>query len=326
MPPAGLETAELAETSPTPTAIGSPEVAILLSARNGERFLPDQLTSFTLQTHGHWTLFWRDDGSSDATPGIVGDFARMQDEGRVRSVGPHGHIGITQSYCRLLHNAVQSGCQYFSFADQDDVWLPDKLARGVRALRTIPSSTPALYCARQIVTDAKLRPIGVSPALQHAHFRTAMTQNIASGCTVMLNRTAAKTVLATDPSPALLHDWWCYLVVAGAGGAIVADSSPVMLYRQHGENRIGAPPDVFSRGVAALRRGPTPFVKTMRHHLTALQHHGDLLRPEARADLSLITLALAGGRWQRVRALRLAGFRRQTWLETLLFRIWFIIG
>lgn len=303
-----------------------PRVAILLSARNGERFLQEQLDSLASQTHGRWTLFWRDDGSSDATLSILRDFTRTHGERRVRFVPGEGRLGVTQSYLYLLDHARRSGCAFFAFADQDDVWFADKVARALEALRGVPEATPGIYCARQVLVDAKLRQIGQSPRFRHAHFRSAMTQNIATGCTIMLNPSAADLVLASKPPANVLHDWWCYLLISGANGTILADSGAVLMYRQHAQNLIGAPSSLLRRGLAALLRGPAPFMRMMRDHLTALQEHGNLLCPHAREDLSVVLAAMSGGPRQKFRALSLEGLRRQTWLETLLFRIWFISG
>jgi hypothetical protein len=303
----------------------SPRVAILLSARNGERFLQEQLDSLASQTHAEWTLFWRDDGSSDSTLSILQDFTRTQGDRRVRCVPGEGRLGVTQSYLHLLGHARRS-CAFFAFADQDDVWFSDKVARGLQALRATPEAVPGIYCARQVLVDATLRQIGRSPRFRHTRFRSAMTQNIATGCTIMLNSTGADLVLASRPPPRVLHDWWCYLLISGANGTILADSGAVLMYRQHTQNLIGAPSSLFRRGLTALLRGPAPFMRTMRDHLTALHEHSNLLCPQAREDLSTVLTAMSGSPREKFRALTLDGLQRQTWLETLLFRIWFVSG
>src|SRR5205823_6058969 len=114
------------------------------------------------------------------------------------------------------------------------VWLPDKLARGYAALAEVPPAVPGLSCARQILVDERLRPLGLSPRIsREAGFPAALTQNIATGCTVMLNPAAAGLVAASHPPPSTWHDWWSYLTVAAAGGRILVDDAPSVLYRQH---------------------------------------------------------------------------------------------
>jgi hypothetical protein len=304
-----------------------PAVAILLSAHNGELFLQEQLDSLVRQTHRGWTLFWRDDGSSDTALAILQRFGALGGASRSRFVARSGALGATRSYLSLLASAWHEQYQYFAFADQDDVWFDDKLARGLAALADVPPDMPALYCARQELVDEQLRHLGKSPALRREPgFPTALTQNIATGCTVLMNRAGAEVVLSVRAPENTLHDWWSYITIAAAGGRIINDTSMVLHYRQHVGNLVGSPLGTLRRGVAALRRGPGPFMAMFRGHVAALQAHSDLLSDRARADLAVIAAALAGGWLAKLRALSLPGFRRQTWLEDLVFRIWFLLG
>ncbi len=176
--------------------------------------------------------------------------------------------------------------------------------------------------------DDSLNTICLSPPFKPLpSFPASLTQNIATGCTVMLNPAAARLVACSNPPDGTLHDWWSYLLVGAAGGRLLADPAPVILYRQHRKNAVGAPHSVLRRGVMALRRGPDAFMTLFRSHVAELAAASDVLSPEARADLVVLQAALRGGRLARLRAMRdLPRLTRQTWLETLLFRLWFLIG
>ncbi len=76
-----------------------------------------------------------------------------------------------------------------------------------------------------------------------------------------------------------LHDWWAYLLVTPAGGAVVADDKRPCLYRQHATNAVGVPLSPARRGWAALRRGPHVFMRTFRAHMEALAAQPELLSP-----------------------------------------------
>ena len=115
----------------------APRVAILLSTYNGERFLAEQLASLDAQTYRDWSLYWRDDGSSDATNRVMQDFVASLGTGRGIVVPDPTRVGASQSFLRLLRAACADGSHIVAFADQDDVWLPDKLARGVDACRAV---------------------------------------------------------------------------------------------------------------------------------------------------------------------------------------------
>ncbi len=307
--------------------IRPPSVAILLSMYNGEAFLAPQLRSFLGQTHHDWVLYWRDDGSTDGSVRLVSEFADEVGDARCVFTAGGGCRQITRSFLALLREARAGTAAYYAFSDQDDVWLPDKLARGVAALETVPEGQPALYCAQRIVVDAEMWRTGEpGPLRRPPGFPAALTQNIAPGCTMMLNRAAADLVLASDPPDAVWHDWWCYVIVAAAGGRILADPIATVLYRQHANNHVGERRSFWHRGIAALRRGPGPFMRLLRQHVATLRAHPELLPASARQQITAIADALNGGRLVRVRVLCLPGFVRQTWVETLVFRVWFLLG
>ncbi len=308
-----------------PAAAARCEVAILLATYNGADFLAEQLHSLTAQDDAGWRLIWRDDGSDDGSAALVEAFGR-QFPGRTErlSTSP-GRLGVAGSYHALARQAPTGA--YLAFCDQDDVWLPGKLARGRAALQDIPADVPALYCARQLLVDAHLRPLGPSlPVHTRPDFAMALAQNIATGCTIMLNPAAAALLRASPPPAATLHDWWSYLLVAGAGGRLVVDDEPVVLYRQHGRNLIGAPHTRWRRALLALRRGPGAFMDIFRAHVAALAEQPALLDPTAWRQALEIRDALRAGPRARLRMLRRYNLRRQTLLETALFRVWFMIG
>ncbi|MGH7040545.1 MAG: glycosyltransferase family 2 protein, partial [Acetobacteraceae bacterium] len=305
-----------------------PRVVILLATYNGAAFLSAQLRSFLAQTHSDWVLFWRDDGSADDTVAILEAFAAGEDR-CVRVREPAGRLGATANFLALLrtvHPTLGEG-DVVAFADQDDVWLPCKLARGVAALAAAEPAVAALYCARQVLVDAGLRRIGESPRLRRAPaFPASLTQNIAAGCTVMLNRRAVALVADSAPPAATFHDWWCYLVVTASGGACLYDDAEVILYRQHGGNIVGVPPSMPRRALAAMRRGPAGFMDLLRAHVEALAARPEVLAGEARENVIRLREALGAGMGHRLVVLLTMRLRRATVLETALFWLWFVNG
>lgn len=306
----------------------TPRVAILLSTYNGATFLPEQLRSFTAQTHKNWILLWRDDGSSDDTVAIMETFIASR-QGCMRVQNPAGRVGAAASFLSLLRSAhgMLHASDLVAFSDQDDVWLPCKLARGVAALSRIQEARPALYCARQVLVDRSLNRIGESPKiLRDPAFPASLAQNIAVGCTVVLNSGAATLVAATLPLPVAYHDWWCYVLVTAAGGVCMHDDVTVILYRQHGGNAVGAPASALRRALAALWRGPTAFMALFRTHLAALMEHANLLPERARQDTIRLQSAMQGSPVKRWATLRSLNLQRQSWSETCIFYLWFILG
>ncbi len=312
---------------PLPGSLTKPEtVAVLLSTFNGEKYLQEQLDSLLGQTHSDWVVIWRDDGSSDDSSGIMRRFGQTVGDHRcIELADTQRHIGATRSYMALLRAAADF--PLVAFADQDDVWLPEKLARAAASLRGATDTFPALYCARQIVADAKLRPVGQSMRLRRApRFPDSLVENVAAGCTIVLNRSAVALINNTSPPESSVHDWWCYIVVSAAAGRIIVDDVPVILYRQHEGSAIGLAPSYPVRAVRALRRGPHEFVRRFEAHVAALQRHGHLLPPTACRKLDAIAVALDTGPIARAGLVWGARLRRQTWAETLLLVCWLCVG
>jgi glycosyltransferase involved in cell wall biosynthesis len=312
---------------------GRTPVCILLSVYNGAAFLDGLLRSLQGQTYTDWRLVWRDDGSRDESRQILQRFASTLPEGQCWEVTQGGrHLGVARSFTLLLEE-VPAG--YFAaFCDQDDVWFPDKLERGVKALAsTGDAQVPALYCSRQVLTDSGLERLGESPLLpENPSFLMALTQNIATGCTVVLSPTAVRLVQAGSPPPATtLHDWWSYLLVSGTGGVVVTDNVASLYYRQHQGNTVGAPTHFVARALAALRRGPTLFMSAFRGNINQLLALPHIVHGQNRAWLLDLQQALAvrgmAGWLVRYKMLqKMKQMHRTTFGEQLVFRLWFILG
>lgn len=322
----GLSTDQAAPAAPG----NRPEeasVAILLSTFNGERYLTEQLASFGSQTHANWRLYWRDDGSSDGTVPLMTAFATDQPAGRCDRHPDTGRLRATGSFLALLRMALPGPAAYFAFADQDDVWLPDKLAHGVAALAALPPGQPGLYfCARALV-DATLAPVGeVLAPRRPPGFPAALTQNLAPGCCMMLNRAAAELIDASPLPEGTWHDWWAYVLVAAHGGQVIAGNTPDILYRQHTDNLVGEPRGFWHRTLGAARRGRGPFMTLFWRQIAALQAGPIPLPANTRDTLAILQRANQRGPWARLRALCIPGFFRQTWAETFIFRLWFLLG
>lgn len=224
-----------------------PLVEVLLSTHNGERFVTEQIESILAQTHPRVRLTVRDDGSTDGTPQVLAGL------GVETSAGDN--LGLPWAFFRLIEDSSDDA-DYFSLADQDDVWSPEKLARAVAALEGIEG--PALYCARVMVTDEQLTPLYPHELPRRGpSFANALVQNIALGCTIVLNRAARDLVRGRWPQDCVMHDSWLYLVVSGCG-AVLYDDHIVVQYRQHGSNTVGMGRGPVSRLAGRVQRQLSP--------------------------------------------------------------------
>ena len=298
-------------------------VTVLLALYQGATFLAAQLDSIAAQTHD-WRLIVSDDGSTDAGPDLVRAFAAAH-PGRVTLVdGPRQ--GAAANFRSLL--AAAGEARLVALADQDDVWLPDKLARAVSGLSG--HDGPALYCSRVTICDRDLTPLGDSRPVFAPSFRHALVQNLVQGNTAVLNPAALALVKAADPAtpPVVMHDWWLYQLVTGAGGVVIQDDWPSVLYRQHGANVVGANAGWRPRWSSFRRMLSGDHRGWSAQTLAAMEAARPLLTPAARRTLDDFAALHRGGVPARLAAMRRGRFVRQgglsqaaLWLATGLGRI-----
>jgi glycosyltransferase involved in cell wall biosynthesis len=252
----------------------SGRVEVLLSTYNGTKYLPELLSSVWDQDYPNFALTVRDDGSTDGTPALVdGLLGRRADASLL--AGPN--LGAGESFLTLL-GSVSPTAGYAAFCDQDDVWTPGKLSAAVRALEAFTG--PALYCSAVYLVGEDLARIRVHRrCVRGPSFENALVENIATGCTIVLNRAAIDLLRSSFPKEFLMHDAWCYLVVAGCG-YVVYDPQPRVLYRLHRSNTIGVGTTLWAEWSGRVRRQVT------EGHQRVLTRQAEELRRLYASDLA----------------------------------------
>jgi len=226
----------------------SRKIVVLLAAYNGAELLPEQIRSIQRQTISNWTLLVRDDESEDNTREVLKKFAA--EDKRIRYVhDTKGRLGAARNFGELMRVALEEGADAIFFSDQDDIWLPHKIARQLQSLQEMERQhgpgTPLLCYSDLEVVDQKLHQIHPSfmryENLRHeSHnpIHVLLTQNVVSGCAVVINRNLLEFVTPI-PNEVILHDWWL-AICAAACGRIGYIDEPLVRYRQHSGNHIGA--------------------------------------------------------------------------------------
>lgn len=252
---------------------------VLLSTWQGERHLGAQVDSILAQRGVRVRVVVRDDGSTDGTLDVL---AACSDP-RVTVVRGE-NLGLPHAYFRLMEGSG-GDADLWALADQDDVWLPHKLARAATWMESVHG--PALYCARVLVVDRDLRPLypHVTPG-RGPSFANALVQNVATGCTIVLNSEARAVLRGRWPASAVMHDAWLYLVISGTG-RVHYDPEVVVHYRQHGANAVGMGRGALSRALGRARRQLTPGGPGAhgRQNRDLSRTHLELLHPAARLEL-----------------------------------------
>lgn len=252
-----------------------PRVDIALGLYNGAAYLPDFLDSLDRQTFRDWRVVVRDDGSTDGSLTLVRQWAASRGHAIKVVEDMLGNLRVVRNFSTCFEH---TDAPYVLPADQDDVWFADKISTAVAEMEALErmhgAGVPlASYCDLQVV-DAQLRELHPSMlALQGQDRRRlptlaqALAQNVAPGCSMIVNR-ALLNVALPIPVQAAMHDWWL-VVVARALGYMSHIRKPGLAYRQHGNNQVGAQKGGWRTLWQRVRGGRQIYLA--RLHLSQLQ-------------------------------------------------------
>ncbi len=222
-------------------------IRILMSTYNGAAYIAEQLDSIIAQSVQDWQLVVRDDGSTDGTQEILREYE--QKDIRIRVVEDTERRGAMRGFEWLLERYGVG--EYVAFADQDDVWLPDKLHICMEPMRQSEqqygSDTPIVVHTDLVVVDSKLHIVAksfweytyIKPRVLNSRAQYLAICNSVTGCTMMLNQ-AARRVSLPFGEKTLMHDAAIAVSVVLNHGKVVPVYMQTMLYRQHGDNTLGA--------------------------------------------------------------------------------------
>lgn len=291
---------------------GASPITILLASHQGAEFIGVQLGSIEAQTFGDWKLLVSDDGSRDGTREAVADFAARHASGRVRLIDGPGR-GATANFLHLIDAAPKG--DMLAFADQDDMWFPDKLERAVAALSGIDG--PAHYAARTIIARHDLHPVAESRHFRREFgFRNALVQACMAGNTSVFNGAGAAllkagTAAARDAGIES-HDWWAYQLTSGAGAQLIHDPRPALLYRQHQRSEMGRNDTAAAMAKRFGQLFAGSYGEWIAANLAALAPMREHLAPLNRTILDGFASALRMPGPRAARALRALGIYRHT--------------
>lgn len=217
-------------------------VCVLMSTYNGEKFLREQIDSILYQKDVQVYLYVRDDCSSDNTINILEEY---QKKGLLEYYVGKQNLGAAFSFLELLFDAPDY--DYYAFADQDDVWLQDKLINAVQELEIVDGEEKLYHSCVEVVDEELNRSGKYFGAVKQYNFITELCRNNAVGCTFVFNRKLREVIREYKPRYISMHDQWIMLICLGVGGKIVLDSNAYILYRQHQNNAVGIKKDVLTK-------------------------------------------------------------------------------
>lgn len=298
------------------TGAPAPTVSVALCTRNGAAYVGQQVRSILAQDPPPLEIVVGDDASSDDTVAIVerevaasGSGVALHIQRRDEPLGVVGNFAATIAACRG---------DLVALSDQDDVWMPGKLAAITERFAADPDLLLMHTDARLVdgsgaplglaLLDALEATAGERAGLEHGDaFAVLMRRNLVTGATVVFRR---RLLEAAAPFPAdWVHDEWL-AVLAAALGTLRLDPAPRIDYRQHGANEIGARRPTMGDRMRKLREPRDERAARLIHRSRALVERleGVGAAPEriatARGKLAHET---ARSRLPRLRAARIPG-------------------
>ena len=232
-------------------------VNVILCSRNGEKYLRAQIESILKQTEPSVRLLLSDDASTDGTQEIEKEYAEQYpDRIRVRFRTTPSGGAARHFFLALQHyagEAEKETGQYFMFADQDDIWHPDKVEKTLAAMKAAEEACAQEACSVPVLVHCDMRVVDeegqeIAPSYvkyqqmspERCGLNQLLVQNNVTGGALMMNEALVQLILSRPvPRRAVMHDHWIALAAA-AFGKIVFLNEALYDYRQHGTNVLGA--------------------------------------------------------------------------------------
>lgn len=219
-------------------------LAILMAVYNGEPYICEQIDSIIAQTNQDWTLYIRDDASTDTTVQTIKEYI-VRYAGKVVLIDEGGeNLGCRGNFFRLLE-AVDS--EYYMFTDADDVWDFTTVEKCMGEMRKLDKGQkrPVIVHTNRVITDSNLnvtignfwKHMGFVPEKFYSYNLIAIA-NPVGGSQMTFNH-YLKSLLFPLANNTLLHDRWIPMVAASNNGIFFPIYEPLIKYRMHRNNYYG---------------------------------------------------------------------------------------
>lgn len=211
-------------------------VAVLMSTYNGEKYLKDQIESIINQKTSCELCLWiRDDGSKDTTIDIIEHYCKIHDNIKLIK---GDNRGCNASFFELLKKV--EGYDFYAFSDQDDIWLEDKIEKGITKLLENDDNVPCLYGSSSYLVKNDMRPFGeTQKPIKDININNTIIQNFIPGHSQIMNESLRKLLIQEiDYSKIYVYDSWI-TNVAMLYGKIIFDKESHTYYRMHENNEVG---------------------------------------------------------------------------------------
>ena len=202
-------------------------ISVCMATYNGEKYIREQLESILKQIGCNDEIIISDDGSKDTTQQVIESIG----DKRIRYVKNTGTHGFTHNFENALRLAQG---EYIFLADQDDIWLDNKVDVVMKALQNVDFVTHDCITVdpnMQILSQSRFQEFNVKPG-----FLRHLMKSRYLGCCMAFNRQVLDASLPFPTNDFLVeHDIWL-AAVAFAYFKVSLIDEPLIYYRRHGKN------------------------------------------------------------------------------------------
>lgn len=213
-------------------------ISVLMATYNGAEFIRAQLDSIVKQTIYPDEIIIMDDCSSDETLLILQEYQNNYPNFKI-IVNSH-NLGAARTFFAGIRFCSS---QYIAFADQDDIWLPNKLEVLIKNI----GDNLLIYSSELLMSDnSVIHSSNHSVDFAKLKFWDYLLQNRVRGCCAMISH----AILQYDyPDNFYIHDHYFALLAANLD-KIKFIPDKLVIYRQHSQNAIGAGKYPFDKFIA----------------------------------------------------------------------------
>jgi len=254
----------------------SKKIDIVMATYNGEKYISEQLDSIVNSEdfNNHIkNIIIVDDCSTDNTINIISTYCAKYKNIIFTPCGER-KLGAAKNFEKGI---LLSSAPYVMLCDQDDIWLPNKISKSfekIVELERREGNVPSLVFSDVSVVNSgldviydsflDLNKINNMPSIEFLCFN-----NIAPGCTMILNRTLIGIAFPM-PENVIMHDWWLLLYALFCGKIDILYEQ-TMLYRQHGNNTVGVKRNSLIRKIIYINKQWCDFVKNRERCIGQLE-------------------------------------------------------
>lgn len=227
-------------------------INIMMATYNGENYIREQIESIIYQTYTEWKLYISDDGSTDRTKAIIQEYIECYPD-KIMLLKSRKSTHCAKGNFSFLFETVPNA-DYYAFCDQDDVWLPEKLNTLLETIEGSEDEPMLVYHDLKVVNQDK--ELIAESFYEYSNLflderrpiNQVLLYNCIPGCAMMYNHKLREKIQKI-PIDCIMHDWWVLLVTLCYGDKIIHSEKKLGLYRQHGNNELGA---VEKKSIAAM--------------------------------------------------------------------------